>query len=143
VTEAAPALALAGIVKRYGGRNVLDGISLSVGPGELVALLGPNGAGKTTAVEILEGYRTADAGEARVLGVDPARGGPALKARLGLMLQCGGLDPRSTPRDVLNLYAGFHEGGRDPEALLELVDSPGASGSASPWPWPSSANPRS
>ncbi|HEX5823350.1 MAG TPA: ABC transporter ATP-binding protein, partial [Candidatus Limnocylindrales bacterium] len=77
--------------------------------------------GKTTAVEILEGYRTVDGGTARILGEDPLRGGPALKARLGLMLQGGGLDPRSTPRDVLLLYASFHVGGRDPEALLETV----------------------
>ena len=128
MTDAASALALREVVKRYGGRAVLDGVSLAVGPGELVALLGPNGAGKTTAVEILEGYRTPDGGEARVLGEDPAHGGPALKARLGLMLQGGGLDPRSTPRDVLRLYARFHEGGRDPEALLDLVGLSGVAG---------------
>ena len=118
---AAPALVLHDVVKRYGGRPVLDGVSLAVAPGELVALLGPNGAGKTTAVEILEGYRTADGGEARVLGMDPLRAGPELKARMGLMLQGGGLDPRSTPRDVLRLYARFHDGGRDPDALLDTV----------------------
>ncbi len=116
-----PALVLDGVVKRYEGRTVLDGITLSVAPGELVAMLGPNGAGKTTAVEILEGYRTADAGTVRVLGADPMRGGPALKARVGLMLQGGGLDPRSTPRDVLRLYARFHDGGRDPAGLLETI----------------------
>ncbi len=115
------ALALEGVVKRYGSRTVLDGLSLVVHPGELVALLGPNGAGKTTAVEILEGYRTADAGTVRVLGEDPRRGGPGLKARVGLMLQGGGLDPRSTPREALRLYSRFHDGGRDPDALIELV----------------------
>jgi ABC-2 type transport system ATP-binding protein len=119
VTETA--LALEGVVKRYGSRTVLDGVSLRVHPGELVGLLGPNGAGKTTAVEILEGYRAADGGTVRVLGEDPRRGGPALKARVGLMLQGGGLDPRSTPRDVLRLYARFHDGGRDPDELLETV----------------------
>ncbi len=51
-----------GLVKRYGERAVVDGIDLAVARGEVVALLGPNGAGKTTTVEILEGYRRADAG---------------------------------------------------------------------------------
>jgi len=113
-----PALALVDVVKRYGSRTVLDGVSLAVHRGEIVALLGPNGAGKTTAVEILEGYRVADGGEARVLGEDPRRGGATLKARIGLMLQGGGLDPRSTPRDTLRLYARFHAGGREPDGLL-------------------------
>jgi ABC-2 type transport system ATP-binding protein len=117
----AAALALEDVVKRYDGRTVLDRVSLVVRPGELVALLGPNGAGKTTAVEILEGYRSADGGQALVLGEDPRRGGPALKARVGLMLQGGGLDPRSTPRDALRLYARLHDGGRDPDELLESV----------------------
>ena len=115
------AIELHGLRKRYGKRTVLDGIDLRVGAGELVALLGPNGAGKTTAVEIIEGYRAGDGGSVRVLGVDPRRGGPAHRARVGLMLQDGGLDPRSTPRDVLRLYAAFFEGGQDPEALLDLV----------------------
>lgn len=94
---------------------------MTVEPGEVVALLGPNGAGKTTAVEMLEGYRTPDGGTVRVLGEDPRRGGPALKARLGVMLQDGGLDPRSTPRDVVRLYAALHVGGRAPDALIDLV----------------------
>ncbi|MEO7664509.1 MAG: ABC transporter ATP-binding protein, partial [Candidatus Limnocylindrales bacterium] len=115
------ALALDGVVKRYGERTVLDGVTLRVEAGELLALLGPNGAGKTTAVEILEGYRTADAGTVRVLGEDPRRGGPPLRARVGLMLQDGGLDPRSTPLDVLGLYARLHVGGREPRALLDAV----------------------
>jgi ABC-2 type transport system ATP-binding protein len=114
-------IAVEGLVKRYAGRTVLDGVDLAVGAGEIVALLGPNGAGKTTTVEIVEGYRRADEGTVRVLGADPATGGPSLRARVGLMLQGGGLDPRSTPRDVLRLYAAFHDGARDPEALLELV----------------------
>lgn len=113
---------VAGLRKAYGGRAVLDGVDLTVRPGELVALLGPNGAGKTSTVEIIEGYRTRDGGTVRVLGEDPRRGGPALRARVGLMLQGGaGLEPRATPRDLVRLYASFHEGGRHPDDLLEQV----------------------
>ncbi|HEX7950615.1 MAG TPA: ABC transporter ATP-binding protein [Candidatus Limnocylindrales bacterium] len=116
-----PAIEVTGLAKRYGARTVLDGVDLRVAPGEIVALLGPNGAGKTTLVEIVEGYRTADAGRAVVLGSDAATGGPALKARIGLMLQSGGLDPRSTPTDVLRLYAAFFERRRSPESILRVV----------------------
>ena len=113
---------VAGLRKSYAGRTVLDGVDLVVRPGELVALLGPNGAGKTTAVEIVEGYREPDAGTARVLGMDPRRGGPALRARVGLMLQGGaGLEPRATPRDLVRLYASLHDGGRRADDLLEQV----------------------
>jgi ABC-2 type transport system ATP-binding protein len=117
----APAIEVEGLVKDYGARRVLAGVDLRVGAGEVVALLGPNGAGKTTLVEIVEGYRERDGGRVAVLGADPATGGPALKARVGLMLQAGGLDPRVTPNDVLGLYAGFHLGARSPEAILALV----------------------
>src|SRR3954447_4880591 len=107
-----------GVRKRYGSREVLEGVDLSVARGELVALLGPNGAGKTTTVEILEGYRRADDGTVRVLGLDPARDGRQLRPRLGLMLQEGGVDPRSTPREVLRLHARLFRDPEDPDALL-------------------------
>ncbi|HEX5828167.1 MAG TPA: ABC transporter ATP-binding protein [Candidatus Limnocylindrales bacterium] len=111
-----------GLRKAYAGRTVLDGVSFEVGRGELFALLGPNGAGKTTTVEILEGYRRADGGRVEVLGLDPARDGRRLRPRLGLMLQEGGVDPRTTPREALRLYARFYRDPEDPDALLELVD---------------------
>jgi len=111
-----------GLRKAYGGRTILDGVDLTLRPGELVALLGPNGAGKTTTVEIVEGYRTPDAGTVRVLGMDPGRGGPALRARVGLMLQDGaGLEPRATPRDLLRLYVAFHDGGPSADDLIDRV----------------------
>jgi ABC-2 type transport system ATP-binding protein len=113
---------IAGLRMAYAGRTVLDGIDLAVRPGEIVALLGPNGAGKTTTVEVVEGYRRADAGTVRVLGEDPRRGGPGLRARVGLMLQGGaGLEPRATPRDLVRLYSAFHERGRPADALIDRV----------------------
>src|SRR6476659_8832837 len=98
MTGGDPLVVVEGLVKRYGPRTVLDGVTLSVAAGELVALLGPNGAGKTTTVEIVEGYRRGDAGQVHVLGVDPVTSGPPLRARVGLMLQGGGIDPRAQPR---------------------------------------------
>ena len=118
---AATGIEVAALVKRYGQRTILDGIDLEVRPGEVVALLGPNGAGKTTTVEIVEGYRTGDAGTVRVLGMDPVRGGRALRARVGLMLQDGGFDIRARPLETLRQYAAFHAQPRDPEALLDLA----------------------
>jgi ABC-2 type transport system ATP-binding protein len=120
---------IAGLRVAFGGRTVLDGVDLVVRPGELVALLGPNGAGKTTTVEIVEGYRRADAGTVRVLGEDPRRGAARLRARVGLMLQGGaGLEPRATPRDLVRLYAAFHDGARDADELIDQVGLASVSG---------------
>ena len=117
-----------GLRKSYGRREILAGISFDVRRGELLALLGPNGAGKTTTVEILEGYRRPDGGTVRVLGLDPAADGRQLRPRIGLMLQEGGIDGRSTPREVLRLYARFYRDPEDPDRLLELVDLGNAAG---------------
>ena len=116
-----PAIVVEGLAKRYGERAVVEDLSMRVGPGEIVAMLGPNGAGKTTTVEIIEGYRRADAGTVRVLGEDPARAGRALRARVGLKLQSGGIDLRARPRETIEQYAGFHEGSRDADELLEQL----------------------
>ncbi len=110
------------IRKRYGRREILSGVSFEVQRGELFALLGPNGAGKTTTVEILEGYRHVDGGTVRVLGLDPAKDGRQLRPRIGLMLQEGGVDSRTTPREALRLYARFYRDPEDPDRLLEMVD---------------------
>jgi ABC-2 type transport system ATP-binding protein len=121
------AIEVVGLRKAYGGRAVLREVSIDVAPGEVFALLGPNGAGKTTAVEIIEGYRSADAGSVRVLGTDPRRGGRAHRARVGLMLQGGGgIDPRMTGREVVRLHARLHADPRDPDELLDLVGLTGA-----------------
>ena len=115
------AVEVRGLVKRYDGRPVVDGLSLSVARGELLGLLGPNGAGKTTTVELVEGYRRADRGDVRVRGLDPARDGRALRPRVGLMLQQGGFPPQARPRELLRLYASFFRDPEDPDALLGRV----------------------
>ncbi|MEX1171457.1 MAG: ABC transporter ATP-binding protein [Chloroflexota bacterium] len=121
MTSAAPAIVVEGLVKHYDSRAVVDGLSLTVRHGEIVALLGPNGAGKTTTVEIIEGYRLPDAGTVRVLDADPFRGDRAFRSRVGLMLQSGGFDIRARPLETLRQYAAFHADPRDPGELLDLV----------------------
>ena len=120
--EGQVAIEVDGLVKAYAGRRVVDGVSLRVHAGEIVALLGPNGAGKTTTVETIEGYRRPDSGTVRVLGVDPPAGGPALRARVGLMLQGGGgVDPRLTAREVVRLFARLHRPAREVDELIQFV----------------------
>jgi ABC-2 type transport system ATP-binding protein len=115
------AVVVEGLVKTYGGRRAVDGVSFAVARGETFALLGPNGAGKTTTMEILEGYRVPDAGTVRVLGLDPRREGAALRPRIGVMLQESGLYRAITPREALHLFASYYAAPANPDALLELV----------------------
>jgi len=127
-TDAVLAVVARDVRKRYGKREILTGLTFDVRRGELFALLGPNGAGKTSTVEIIEGYRRVDGGSVRVLGLDPVKDGARLRPRIGLMLQEGGIDNRTTPREVLRLYARFYRDPEDPDRLLELVDLERAAG---------------
>lgn len=115
------------LVKRYDGRPVVDGVTLTVQPGSVVALLGPNGAGKTTTVECIEGFRRPDAGTVRVLGHDPVRQRDQVVARLGAMLQEGGAYQSSTPREMLRLHGRYYANPLDTEELLERVGLGGTS----------------
>jgi ABC-2 type transport system ATP-binding protein len=110
-----------GVRKAYGANQALDGVDLAVRRGELLALLGPNGAGKTTLVEILEGHRRADAGDVRVLGHDPARRERAFLARIGIVLQEGGIDPAIQVREAVSLYGAAYPSPLPADDVLELV----------------------
>ncbi|HEX3722305.1 MAG TPA: ABC transporter ATP-binding protein [Nitrolancea sp.] len=115
------AIVVRGLIKSYASRRAVDELSFSVWRGEIFALLGPNGAGKTTTVEMLEGYRTPDSGEVRVLGLDPIRDGAELKQRIGVMLQSAGVYPTVTPLEILNLFREFYRDAEDPRELIQLV----------------------
>src|SRR6202047_2689187 len=118
---AAPAGELRGVVKRYGQIASVDGLSLTAARGEVTGILGPNGAGKTTTIEICEGYRRPDQGLVRVLGLDPVRQARALRPRVGVMLQSGGIPPSVPAADYLKLLSSFHVSPIDPAQLLDLV----------------------
>jgi len=109
------------MVKRYGPAVAVDGLSLTARRGEVTAILGPNGAGKTTTVEVCEGYRSADAGTVRVLGLDPARDAARLKPRLGVMLQSGGIPPAVPAGEYLRTLSRFHVKPHDTAWLLDIV----------------------
>ncbi len=117
----APAVEVASLVKRYRHALAVDGLTLTAARGEVTSILGPNGAGKTSTIEICEGYRRADAGTVRVLGLDPARDTRALRPRVGVMLQAGGVPPAIPAGEYLRLLARFHAHPLDPAALLSRV----------------------
>jgi ABC-2 type transport system ATP-binding protein len=117
-----PAVQVSSLVKSYGTRRAVDGLSLTVARGEIFALLGPNGAGKTTTIEICEGFRRPDAGQVRVLGLDPVRDGDALKPRVGVMLQDGvGGYTSARAGELVRLFASYARRPQSPDDLLECL----------------------
>nr|WP_256842371.1 ABC transporter ATP-binding protein [Ornithinimicrobium cryptoxanthini] len=96
------------LTRAFGRVTALDGVSWIARPGEITCLLGPNGAGKTTTVEIAEGLQRADGGSVQVLGTDPWRADATHRARVGVMLQDGGLPQSVKPVSLLRHLASFY-----------------------------------
>jgi ABC-2 type transport system ATP-binding protein len=119
--ESTPAVEISGMVKRYGPVTAVDGLTLTAGAGQVTAVLGPNGAGKTTTIEVCEGYRGVDAGTVRILGLDPMRAAAALRPRVGVMLQSGGIPPAVPALEYLKTLSRFHVKPHEPAWLLDIV----------------------
>src|SRR4051812_21379626 len=102
------AVVVRGLVRSYGAVRAVDGLDLTARRGQVTAILGPNGAGKTTTVECCEGLRRPDQGTVRVLGVDPATAGPEHRARVGVMLQDGGLPTGARAAALVHHVARLH-----------------------------------
>ena len=125
------ALEVVDLVKVYGDRRAVDGLSLHVPAGTVLALLGPNGAGKTTTIEICEGFRRADSGKVRVLGLDPHDDAAQLRPRVGVMLQDGvGGYTGATAGELLRLFAAYAVHPQDPRELLDAVGLGASAGTA-------------
>ena len=116
-----PAVEIGALVKRYGETTAVDGLTVRAARGAVTGILGPNGAGKTTTIEICEGYRKPDQGTVRVLGLDPMRDARALRPRVGVMLQSGGIPPSVPAAEYLTLLSRFHAHPVAVPALLDLV----------------------
>ncbi|MFI6390875.1 ABC transporter ATP-binding protein [Nonomuraea sp. NPDC050540] len=114
-----PVIEVRNLHKRYADKVAVDDVSLTIQEGEIFGILGPNGAGKTTTVECVEGLRTPDRGEIRVLGLDPLRDRAELTRRLGVQLQAGHLPERLHVAEALELYSSFYPQPADWRALLD------------------------
>jgi ABC-2 type transport system ATP-binding protein len=123
------AISVSGLRKTYGHLEAVRGVDFEIAAGEVFGLLGPNGAGKTTTVEILEGYRRRDGGQVTVLGADPEHGGPALRERIGVVLQSSELPAALTVREVHRMFAGYYAHPRDIDEVINLVGLEEKSGS--------------
>ncbi|WP_028648271.1 ABC transporter ATP-binding protein [Nocardiopsis sp. CNT312] len=115
------------LVKRYGATTAVTGLTFTARRGAVTALLGPNGAGKTSTIEICEGFRRADGGSVRVLGRDPVADAAALKPRVGVMPQSGGVPTGARTAEWLHLMASFHTRPIAPGLLLERLGLTSAS----------------
>jgi ABC-2 type transport system ATP-binding protein len=121
-----PVLSISGLVKDVGPLPTLDGkmlrvvsdLSLVAERGQVTALLGANGAGKTTTIECAQGLQRRTAGSISLLGQDPDTAGAALRARVGVMLQDGGLPPSARPVPLLKHIAGMYQ---DPWPVEDLI----------------------
>ncbi|AXJ11071.1 ABC transporter ATP-binding protein [Arthrobacter sp. PM3] len=121
-----PVLTIDGLVKDVGPLPTLDGkmlrvvsgLSLMAERGQVTALLGANGAGKTTTIECAQGLQRRTAGTVSLLGEDPDAAGAGLRARVGVMLQDGGLPPSARPIPLLRHIAGMYQ---NPWPVDELI----------------------
>ena len=120
----AAAIEVRGLVKKYANKTAVAGIDLTVEQGEIFALLGPNGAGKTTTVEILEGYRSANSGDIKVLGFNPATKGSAgqkWRNRIGIVLQSASDAADLSVIETVSHFANYYENPKDIDQVINDV----------------------
>jgi len=118
----APAIEVRQAYKRYGDVQALDGVDLSVEPGEFFALLGPNGAGKTTLISLLAGLARADRGEVRVMGYDVRVNYREARRALGVVPQELVFDPFFTVRETLRIQSGYFGLRRNDAWIDEVIE---------------------
>ena len=121
-TAAADAvIEIEGLVKRFGTTVALDGLRMSVPPGQIHGFLGPNGSGKSTTIRVLLGLLRSDAGEVRLLGGDPWADAPELHRRLAYVPGDVSLWPNLTGGEAIDLL-GRARGGFDRRRRDDLIE---------------------
>jgi lipooligosaccharide transport system ATP-binding protein len=125
-TGAEPLILARGLTKRFGDFTAVDGVDFEVAPGESFGFLGPNGAGKTSTMRMIGCTSPSSGGELRILGMDPARHGAQIRARLGVVPQEDTLDNELTVRENLLIYGRYFglsraECARRADELLDFV----------------------
>ena len=118
MARAEVAVEITDLAVSYGSTHALGGLSFEVPAGQITALLGPNGAGKTTTIEVCEGYLSPDSGSVRVWGLDPVRDCAALRPRVGVMLQDGGIYSSIRAVPMLRHLASFYANPLDVDDLV-------------------------
>jgi ABC-2 type transport system ATP-binding protein len=123
-SSGATAISAVGLVKRYGGVDALDGLDLEVPEGTVMALLGPNGAGKTTTIRVLTTLLRADAGTARVAGLDVVADAAELRSRIGVSGQYSAVDEYLTGFENLDMVGRLYHLGkkRSRDRARELLE---------------------
>jgi lipooligosaccharide transport system ATP-binding protein len=129
-----PLIHARGLVKRFEGFTAVDGIDVDVRRGEAFGFLGPNGAGKSSTMRMIGCVSPPTGGVLRILGLDPLRDGPAIRAKLGVCPQLDNLDIELTVRENLTTYARFFgisrkDARRKADELIEFVQLTERSGS--------------
>ncbi|HVX20944.1 MAG TPA: ABC transporter ATP-binding protein [Acidimicrobiales bacterium] len=104
-----PMVSARGLVKRFGAFVAVDGVDFDIARGESFGFLGPNGAGKTSTMRMISCMSPVSGGTLRVLGMDPATHGPAIRARIGLVPQEDSLDLELTVLDNLMIYGRYFD----------------------------------
>ncbi|WP_078062390.1 ABC transporter ATP-binding protein [Actinomyces provencensis] len=116
----APALEVHDVHKSFGTTHAVDGITLSICPGEVVALLGRNGAGKTTLIDIVLGLQQPDSGTTALFGMSPREA--IRRSLVGVVHQTGALLPNFTVEQTLRVFAGTHSHPLPVDQVLEETD---------------------
>jgi len=120
-THVGAALTVNQLYVSYGDVHAVAGLSMSAPASAITAIVGRNGQGKTSTVEVCEGLRRPDSGSVRVLGLDPFADAQALRPRVGVMLQDGGIPAMARPAELLRTLAAFYLRPREPAELLDWL----------------------